>query len=202
MSTKNWVSFSRFILAWILGLGASACFADLSLPSDIAVTLSADKTTNLKAGDRITFTMTATNDGPQPLTYFSINGPHIFTEFNRPGLNWNDCPMLTDTGDTDFGPFWVLVWFPSGLCSENPVAPSEVRTCHFTLIVGDGLPANYTFTVGLGTYFSDTDSTNNTASVSLQRAIAQIPALSTFSLILLSFLLLGLAGQARLPKTV
>ena len=87
------------------------CFADPLLPSDVAVSLSADKTTNLKTEDRITFTMTATNNGPQTLTYFSINGPEIFTEFNQPGVNWNDCAMLTDTGDTDFGPFWVLVWF-------------------------------------------------------------------------------------------
>ena len=176
------------------------CYADSSLPSDVQVALSADNTRNLKTGDVIEFTMTVRNNGPQTIGYFSIVGPEVFTEFHQPGLNWNDCAMLTDTGDSDFGPFWQLVWYPSGLTLENPVAPGDERVCHFELTVAPGLPAQYPFTVRLGTYFTDTDSANNTATVQLRRTVTQVPSLSRLSLILLSLLIIGSASQRPVDR--
>jgi len=153
------------VVGFAYTLAAGICHADSSLLSDVQVELSADNTRNLKTGDTIAFTMTVTNNGPQTLGYFSITGPEVFTEFYQPGTNWNYCAMLTDTGDSDFGPFWLLVWFPSGLTLDNPVVPGDVRTCHFSLTVAPGLPTQYLFAVGLATYFTDTNSENNTATV-------------------------------------
>lgn len=177
----------------LLAISAGSCLADSALPSDVAVTLSANKTTGLKTGDPVTFTMTVENRGPETLSYFSINGPEIFTEFYDPGTNWNDCGLLTDTGDSVFGPFWILVWFPAGLGLENPVSAGEVRSCHFTLMVAPGLPSRYPFAVELGTYFTDINSANNSASIVLQRASTPIPAASVLTLSVVFLVVLVIA---------
>jgi len=165
-------------------------YADPLLPSDVQVSLGANETRDIRTGDAITFTMTVRNNGPSTLGYFAITGPEVFTQFYNPATTWNDCELLTSTGDSDYGPFWLLEWFPSGLSLEKPVAPNEIRTCHFTLVVAPGLPPEYVFKVELGSYFTDLNSTNNVAQVRLQRAFTSVPALSLPALVFLASLIL------------
>jgi hypothetical protein len=186
---RRWLTLVAAIICAAQLLVARNSYADPFLPSDVQVSLGASKTRDIRSGDAITFTMTVRNNGPSTLGYFAITGPNVFRQFYYPGTNWNDCELLTDTGDSDFGPFWLLVWLPSGWSIENPVAPGETRTCHFTLTVAPGLPPDYVFKVELNSYFTDLNSTNNAAQVRLQRTVTAIPALSSRALVVLALLI-------------
>jgi hypothetical protein len=170
----------------LLGVAVPAAHADpVPLNTDVAVTLTAIPTTNLVSGESVVFTMTVIDNGPLSLGYFAIIGPQISGQFSVPSGTWNDCGLFTTTGDSDDGPFWTPEWFPSGL-GENPMAVGETRTCHFTLTVASGLPRAYAFTMFLPDYWSDINSSNSSATVSLQRAIDVVPALSIWMLAFLT----------------
>lgn len=199
------MSMHRFFLLPFV-LFANALFSSMALaqtvplPSDVSVTLTATPTSNLAPGDSIAFTMTVTNNGPSSLGAFAIVGTQISTQFYYPTSSWNDCNLITVTGDSTNGPFWIPEWFPSGL-GENPMAVGETRVCHFTLTVTPAFPPAYSFTIGLGTLWTDPNPSNNSATVILQRAPAPpptpTPALSPAMLLLLAGLLTAAAAIAR-----
>ena len=171
-------------------LFASVALADpVMLPSDVAVTLAVTATSNLAPGDSIAFTMTVTNNGPASLGYVAFVAPQISTQFYFPSGNWNDCNLITVTGEGTNGPFWYLEWFPSGFVGENPIAAGETRICHFMLTITPTAPLAFAFTVGLGTNWTDPNPANNSASVLLQQPIDPIPTLSPAMLLLLAGML-------------
>jgi hypothetical protein len=180
----------RTALMVVAILAASARLAiaqPVPLYTDVAVTLGATPTRNLSTGDTITFTTTITNNGPVAVGYVAIIGPQIFSEFYNPTSAWNDCGLMTTTGDSEFGPFWVIEWFPDGL-GEAPLAVGETRTCHFTLAVAPAFPGTYSFTMMLPDYWSDIDPGNDQATVILSRAITTVPMLDRWVFMMLGAL--------------
>ena len=161
------------------------------------MTIVAAPISNLVPGDSVNFTMTVTNAGPAPLGYFAIAGPSISGQLDVPNGVWNDCNMIISTGDATDGPFFILEWFPSGLVGENPMAAGETRTCHFTLLITSEAPNTYAYTIDLPDYWSDLNSSNNSATVVLKRALDPIPALSSWILALLATLIGGMSHSYR-----
>jgi hypothetical protein len=168
------------------------------LPSDVSVTLSAAPTDNLLPSEPIGFTMAVTNNGPAALQAFSIVGPQISNQFYYPTTSWNDCDLVTITGDGADGSFWIPEWNPTGAVGENPIAPGETRTCHFMLAVAPGLPVAYSFAVRLGTLWTDPDASNNIATVLIQRTIDVVPLLSLPALLALG-LMFAICGRVFQP---
>src|SRR4051812_42766436 len=109
--------------------------------------------------------MTVANNGPAALGFFAVTGPQISSEFVYPTNSWNDCGLITITGDGANGPFWIPEWESTGFVGENPMAVGETRTCHFNLTVASGLPSNFPFGIRLGSLWTDPNSANNFATV-------------------------------------
>jgi len=130
--------------------------------------------------------MTVTNNGPGTLGLFTVTGPQISSEFIYPTSAWNDCNLITITGDGANRPFWIPEWEPTGFAGENPMAVGETRTCHFNLTVASGLPASFPFGIRLGSLWTDPNSVNNFATVILGRVVAPIPTLSPLFLAMLT----------------
>jgi hypothetical protein len=193
MSAPRFFRLLFVLLASVL-FSSMALAGTVPLPSDVSVTLTATPTSNLAPGDSIVFTMTVTNNGPSSLSAFSIVGPQISTQFYYPTTSWNDCNLITITGDSTNGPFWIPEWNPTGPIGEDPMAVGEIRVCHFTLTVAPTFPPGYPFTIRLGTLWTDPNSSNNSATVLLQRAIDPIPALSSTMLLILAGLLAVIAS--------
>jgi len=142
--------------------------------------------------------MTVTNNGPAVLGFFAITGPQISSEFVYPTSSWNDCNLITITGDGANGPFWIPEWEPSGFVGENPMAVGETRICHFNLTVASGLPSPYSFGIRLGSLWTDPNATNNFASVTLGRAVAPVPSGSPQLLVLLiAFIIAAASSRSR-----
>ena len=194
--------FRLMIAVWALILVAPVALADpVLLPSDLSMTITAAPTSNLAPGDSIAFTMTVTNNGPSSLGFFVIDGPQISTQFYSPNGTWNDCLIVTVTGDSTNGPFFIIEWDPTGYVGENPMPVGETRTCHFTLTITPATPPVYAYKIFLPDYWTDLNPANNSATVVLQRAIPTIPALSPAMLLLLAGLLITASWAAHIRRS-
>lgn len=192
---------SRFALA-LLFMISNAAADPVPLYTDVAVTLAAVPTSELATGSLVTFTVTATNNGPLTLGYVALIGPQIFGEALYEPSNNTDC-LLTVTGDSDSGPFWIPEWFPNGIGLES-MEVGETRTCQFTLGIGASFPRSYAFTMGLADYWSDINAANNQGTVRLSRATAtaRVPTLSDPMLVLLGLLVLFLSRMQGIRRAL
>jgi hypothetical protein len=184
---------------WSLVLSVCACAQaaaqSVVLPSDISVGLTADPSTNLHSWQPITFTLSVTNHGPEPVERFAIVSSPIYDEldFNNASSDCQDIVLaVVDLVD---GFYFLYAWH---LALQTPLAVNETRSCHLTLPLTAVAPPVMPFSFGLSRPWIDPDPSNNEAIVILRRAAepTAIPALSPALLIALVLLIVGCAARA------
>ncbi len=181
-------------------LGMVPAQAQVDVPADISVGLSADPSTGLVPGEPIVFTLSATNHGPGPADYLVLVSSDFVDEIDL-GYGSTDCHglgLIVSDGETyHYNYAWLLTLF------DGTLPAGSTRTCHLTLRLSAQVPAIWTFGFALADLYQDINPSNNSATVILQRAAdgaVPIPALSSALLILLAGLLAVTAGFARHRK--
>ena len=184
---------------WSLVLSVCACAQaaaqSVVLPSDISVGLTAEPSTNLHSWQPITFTLSVTNHGPEPVERFAIVSSPIYDELDFNNAS-SDCQnIFLDVVDLVDGFYFRYSWLP---VYETPIAVNETRSCHLTLPLTAVAPAVMPFSFRLSGPWTDQNLSNNEAVVILRRGLepTAIPALSPALLIVLVLLIVGCAARA------
>ncbi len=177
-------------------LMAPALAGSFVVPADISVSVSADQDTALVTGQPITFTISATNHGPNPVETLIISSSDFTNEFVLDGAS-SDCDILgLVVVDSEFSFYYYYNWIPTlGARLET----GETRSCHLTVPLSANAPPVWNFGFSIPDFFIDLDPSNNSASVTLRRAVIDptpIPALSSRALILLALLMAAMGVQA------
>jgi hypothetical protein len=170
--------------------------AQLALTSDVGVALTAMPTTQLVTGQPINFTMTVTNYGPDLIPVVEVSSSMWFNEIYPISYDPNECTLIVSVLD-GVTPSYLMSWIIAGLPGEPVFAAGETRTCHFSLSLTAAAPAATPFSFGLPSFITDTNASNDTVTILLQRAIDPIPALSSMMLWLLTGLLVAGAFVLR-----
>ena len=175
--------------------GAQAAAQLVVLPSDISVGLAAEPSTNLQSWQPITFTLSVTNHGPEPVERFAIVSSPIYDELDFNNAS-SDCQnIFLNVVDLVDGFYFLYAWQPA---PTTPLAVNETRSCHLTLPLTAVAPTVMPFSFGLSRPWTDPDPSNNEATVVLRRGVepTAIPALSPALLIALVLLIVGCAVRA------
>ncbi|HET6546658.1 MAG TPA: hypothetical protein VFG55_07940 [Rhodanobacteraceae bacterium] len=195
MTMKTW----RSVLVALLLISApiTANAGQLVIPCDVSVGLDASPQTGLLPGDLVTFTVSATNNGPEPVSTVALSSSHIIDQFDL-GAATVDCSGLGLVVADSQPPYYYYDWYPT---MEVVLAVGETRLCVINLPITRQAPATMSFSFSIPSFFVDLDPSNNSATVILHRAdaaVAAIPVLSTAMLFLLAGLLAMAAGNAHL----
>jgi hypothetical protein len=204
---------SRFVVAALLlaagamGTARSATAGNIVyLPSDVSVSLNAEPTTGLHTGDWVTFTVSVTNRGPEPVNQLTSVSSFFVDELDVSIGTVGACEGPLGVAVSDFigGYEYWISWDP--VTSTDPALTTldvgETRTCQFSMPLTRAAPDSYPFSFGLAGFLSDLDPSDDTATVVLNRApsgvnAASVPALSLSALGLLIGLTM-LAGVRRM----
>jgi hypothetical protein len=196
--------FLRFLLGVILiAATAELAHAQIVLPSDVGVTMTASPTTNLQPGQPIDMTLTVTNYGPAAVPILILASSVYVDEMYLVSQNAAECYLVLDVADLANGTEEFLIqWYVAGLGGVLPPFPPGAITCHFQITLTQSAPSTYSFSFGLPpSYETDPNPANNVATVTLQRAPSPppvlVPALSPAMLTLLAGLLGAIAWVAR-----
>jgi uncharacterized protein DUF11/exosortase sorting signal-containing protein len=172
----------------------------ISLPADVSVSLTAEPNSNLQSGQRIEFTISVTNHGPEPVTLVDVLSSPIYDELDI-NTATADCGntlglIVVDLSD---GFYYVYDWDPT--LELTPLMVGETRTCHLNLAFTQWAPDTFSLTFSMPYWLIDLDSSNNSATVTLRRAgqgtATPVPTVSPLSLAVLSALLALLAAVRR-----
>jgi len=175
------------------------------LPSDISVSLTADIATNLSPGDRPTFTLAVTNNGPQSLggsgsPYgVAIRSSPIYDELDVYSASAVGCDndLVLSVVDLENSYYFRYTFYAAH--TDRALAVGETRTCQLSIDYTPWAPPIFAVTFAMSGYETDPDTSNNSATVELIRApvaTASVPATSRpWSLVLmLGLILLARAG--------
>lgn len=188
---------ARYLLTLALSLSTTLRVAaqPVPVPSDVAVTLTAEPSANLAPGESITFTLTVTNLGPMPVQRLQIISSNIYDDQIDVASAWTDCQVMylaiVDEIDSSF--FYYYSWYPT---DASVLAVGETSTCHVRFALRARAPQVLPFSFGLPSYYVDINPNNDIGTVVLQRAVQLIPTLSPAMLLLLAGLLGATAGVA------
>jgi hypothetical protein len=195
--------FLRVLLGVILiAATVETAQANIVLPSDVGVTLTASPTTNLQPGQPIDMTLTVTNYGPADVPDLVLDSSVFVDEIYFVSTNPDECFLVTFVLDPASGPpEYYVEWWLAGLGGTLPPFPPGSTTCHFQIALTQSAPSTYQFGFGLSpSYETDPNPANDFATVTLQRAPpplpTPLPTLSTWMLLLLAGLSAGLAANA------
>jgi hypothetical protein len=184
--------------AW-LALTAPVVFAQTPIPSDVSVQFSASPETDLRTGQLIDFTLTATNLGPKPVQQTVLFSSDIYLhelEF----VNVVSCANLAGVVGNGVGlPFFSLHWY---LTLDKPLGVGETRTCTFRFSLGSAAPARYEFRFATSGNYPDINPANDSASVFLRRHVEAIPLLSPLTMIVLALVLAAFASRSMNRRTL
>jgi len=187
----------RVVMGLCFACSASLRAGTIPLPSDISVDLTAEPASNLESGQRITFTISVTNHGPEPAAPVSLGSSPIYDEldvFSATADCGND--LVVAVVDLNDGFYYLYDWFPT---QESPLAVGETRYCYLNLEFTEWAPDTFSLTFSMPDFLVDLDPSNNSATVTLQRAAAvatAVPTLSPMALVALMALTM-LVGAAR-----
>lgn len=195
----------RVVLAlgfWMCGC-ANVSAGPIVLPSDLSVALTAEPNVNLQSGQRIAFTISVTNHGPESIDRLAIRSSSIYDELDVFSASSSDCEgdiilAVVDLEDT----FYFFYTYYAAF-QELPLAVGETRICHLSLDFTPWAPSVLPVTFAMMSY-TDIDPSNNSATVFLRRPVAApapVPTLSSMSLLLLAGLLAGTFGFLRSRST-
>jgi len=112
---------------------ASLQAGPIVLPTDVSVALTASPTSDLQPGQRIEFTVSITNNGPEPVDDLVIRSSPIFNELDVYSVT-AECEgdLILTVVDLEDSYYFTFGWFP--LTDEWPPIPvGETRTCTLTL---------------------------------------------------------------------
>jgi hypothetical protein len=169
--------------------------------SDVSVSLTAEPDNNLQSGDRIAFTISVTNNGPEPASPVSVGSSPIYDELDIYSTT-ADCEdnLGLIVVDLDNGFYYSYAWFPT---DESPLAVGETRYCYLNLNFTEWAPDTFSLTFSVPDFLVDLDPSNNSATVTVQRAsqgsatTTPVPTLSPLALVMLVGLLTSLGMRAR-----
>lgn len=181
--------FHRMIAVFALTLPAAAADAgSIVLPSDVSVTLTAARTIDLTTDQPVDFTLSVTNHGPAPVHILELTSSNWVDQFYIvPGSA--SCYIGVTVVDLIDSFHYFYFWDVAGLPGTPDLGPGETKTCHFQLALTAHARATTVFSFGLPDFIVDPDPSNDRATVTLQRAVAVVPALSSAMLVLLTGLL-------------
>jgi hypothetical protein len=143
---------------WLYIIPASAATAiagEGELPGDVSVTLTATPSVNLVPGERIQFTVTATNLGPSEIAQpFILSSSMIMGELDTGSTESSDCEVVTEVVDLrNGGSYYLLNWEVIGLPgSPQSLAVGDTATCHFSEAITSFAPPSLQFSMGLADY--------------------------------------------------
>jgi hypothetical protein len=200
----------RTVALLVPALPVAAIAGDWELPSDVGVTLTASPTSQLRVGQPIDITFTATNNGMEELPVVITESNRFVDEFDVVSVD-PACLLFLVVEDLADGSYdYLLDWDVASAYSGTAPAlePGETRVCRFQIALRSSAPAAYSFSFGLSKGFHDPDPSNDRETVVLQRAAAapaQVPALSAAMLWLLAALsasvgMLALGAPRRAAK--
>jgi len=187
-------------------LGLGLCLAGftslnagtITIPADVSVMLTADPDSNLQSGQRIAFTLSVTNRGPEPASLVDVLSSPIYDELD---INTATADCGNNLGlivvDLNDGFYYVYDW--DATFNLPPLAVGETRTCRLNLEFTEWAPDTFSLTFSMPDFLVDLDPSNNSATVTLQRAAAvttAVPTLSPMSLVALVALTM-LVGAAK-----
>ena len=188
------------LLSVVTVAGSAAAGNIVALPSDVSVSLMAEPTLGLESGDAVAFTVSVTNNGPEVVDRLSLASSFFRDELDVFAGSVIACegPLIVSVADYIGGYEYWISWDP-----VSPTDPAlltldvgETRTCHFSMPLTSAAPDVYPFSFGLADFLADLDASNNSASVTLRRAVgldvAPVPTLSPFALSMLGVLLTGM----------
>lgn len=181
-------------------VGWGVAQAQIAIPSDIGVTLSATPSTNLVTGQPIDVTVSVTNYGPEPAPQIGVVSSTFVNEFGQFVTNPSECFLFVTVVDAVPTAHYYINWDVAnvlGVPGSQPLNAGETRTCHFQFALTSSAPAVVRFSLLVPSFFSDVNPSNDSATVILQRAPHPIPALSTPSLLLLAGFLVLVAAIFR-----
>lgn len=191
-------------LALCLAGSTSLSAGTIPIPADVSVSFTAEPTGNLHSGQRIAFTLSVTNHGPEPAAPVALLSSPILDELDLSTATV-DCGnalgvIVVDLSD---GFHYLYSWEPT-----NGLAPLEVdetRNCYINLVYTERAPDMFALTFELSNFIVDLDASNNSATVTLQRAPAgslpvPLPSTSVVGLLLLAAALAGPA-LSRIRRT-
>jgi hypothetical protein len=195
------------LIGLIIGTSTSLEAGPILIPSDLAVSFSAEPNAELHPGDVVAFTISITNNGPEPVDRFALGSSPIYDELDvlSATINCNSRLILAVT-DLEDGFYYTYTWAVL-LPGDPPMQVGETRYCYFSLPYTPWAPPEFPLTFSSAP-FIDLDPSNNSATVTLLRAMQStattaVPTLSSTTLAMLIALmgLLGLwpllAGQRR-----
>jgi hypothetical protein len=171
----------------------------IPVPADVSVSLTAEPNNNLESGQRITFTFSVTNHGPEPATPVSLGSSPIYDELDVLSAT-TDCgnALALAVVDLNDGFYYVYDWFPT---DESPLAVGETRSCHLNLEFTEWAPDVFSLTFSMPDFLVDLDPSNNSATVTLRRAsqvsATSVPTLSPLGLVILAGLLVFFGSTVR-----
>lgn len=181
--------------------GGRLAHAQLVIPSDIGVTLSATPSTNLVTGQPIDITVSVTNYGPEPAPQIGVVSSTFISEFDQFVTNPSECFLFVTVVDAVPTAYYYINWDVAnvlGVPDSQPLNVGETRTCHFQFALTSRAPAVVRFSFMVSSYFADENPNNDSATVVLQRAVQAVPTLSPTTLLLLvSLLILGVTAVSR-----
>jgi hypothetical protein len=181
--------FHRMLAVLALSLPAAAADGgSIVLPSDVSVTLTAARTIDLTTGQPVDFTLNVTNHGPAPVHILELTSSNWVDQFHIvPGSA--SCYIGVTVVDLIDSFYYFYFWDVAGLPGTPDLGAGETKTCHFQLALTVHARATTSFSFGLPDFIVDPDPSNDRATVTLQRAVATVPALSAAMLVLLAGLL-------------
>jgi hypothetical protein len=164
------------ILRVVLAFGSLICgcanvaAGEVVLQTDISVTLAAEPSVNLQSGQRIMFTISATNHGPEPVNGLPIRSSPIYDELDVfSGSAECDNNIVLAVVDLEDTFYFTFTWF-AGL-PESPLAVGETRICYLSLDFTPWAPPVFPFTFAMSVV-DDLNPSNNSATVYLRRPLA------------------------------
>jgi hypothetical protein len=194
---------AALLLASLLAVPTALSAGTIELPTDVSVSLSAEPTVDLHTGDIVSFTVSVTNNGPEPAHPLALGSSPIYDELDVFG-GTADCDyrlVLGVVDGTDFF-YYFLTWFPV-LLEDDPLPVGATVYCYFTLPYTRWAPNEFPVTFSISDrVFTDLDPSNNSATVTLHRARpgaapTPVPTLSPLALMALAGLLIGMTKLAR-----
>lgn len=190
---------------WLcLASSMSASAGTIPLAADVSLSFTAEPNSNLQSGQRIAFTLSVTNHGPEAASPVRFGSSPIFDELDLSTVT-TDCGNTLGLAVVDLndGFYYQYSWAPT--LKLPPLQVGESRTCRINLDFSEWAPDTFALTFALSNHIVDLDASNNFATVTLQRAPLGSPPVPLPSTSIIGLLLLAaaLAGPAlsRIRRT-
>lgn len=126
------------LIGLIIGTSTSLEAGPILIPSDLAVSFSAEPNAELHPGDVVAFTISITNNGPEPVDRFALGSSPIYDELDvlSATINCNSRLILAVT-DLEDGFYYTYTWAVL-LPGDPPLQVGETRYCYFPFRIHGG----------------------------------------------------------------